>query len=112
MRPITSACTFKSLATVPGSTSRPLYRNTEDRAMTDKFGNCDRLLIRLSVIPSLRYSVFGSLPALSKGNTAMDEISLPSLWPGRNMKKIVARIASSVAAPTPTKNILRRRAAG
>src|SRR2546425_6288223 len=43
--------------------------------MTARFGICERLLIRLSVMPSLRYSVLGSLLALTKGNTATEEIS-------------------------------------
>ena len=74
MRPVTSAWTFNSLATVWGSTSRPLYRNTDDRAITTRLGSCERLFIKLSVIPSLRYSELGSLLALIKGMTATDEI--------------------------------------
>src|ERR1017187_269038 len=43
--------------------------------MTARFGICERLLISPSVRPSLRYSLLGSLLALTKGNTAIDEIS-------------------------------------
>src|SRR5215469_1626863 len=38
--------------------------------MTFKSGNCDRLLMRLSVVPSLRYSLFGSALPFTNGNTA------------------------------------------
>src|SRR5437660_1171077 len=37
-------------------------------------GICDTLLIRLSVIPSLKYSALGSPPALTNGSTARESI--------------------------------------
>src|SRR5271169_2144172 len=42
--------------------------------MTLMFGSCERVPIRLSVKPSLRYSLLGSDVALTKGSTAMDVI--------------------------------------
>src|SRR5215471_6204999 len=47
--------------------------------MTARFEIWERLLIRLSVRPSLRYSLLGSLLALTKGKTAKDEISCEAL---------------------------------
>jgi hypothetical protein len=38
---------------------------------------CDRLLMRLSVMPSERYSVSGSALALTKGKTATESMALP-----------------------------------
>src|SRR6266849_797315 len=65
--------------------------------MTARFGTWDRLLIRLSVSPSLRYSVLGSLPALTKGSTATDEISCPALRPRH--KKAAGKASASTATP-------------
>src|SRR5712692_805934 len=65
--------------------------------MTARFGTWERLLIRLSVRPSLRYSVLGSLPALTKGSTATDEISWPPLRPRH--RKAADKISASTAAP-------------
>src|ERR1700680_3881197 len=42
--------------------------------MTRSLGIWDRLSIKLSVMPSLRYSVFGSPPTFTNGNTAMESI--------------------------------------
>ena len=39
----------------------------------------DRLLMRLSVMPSLRYSAFGSPLAFTNGNTASESIVAPPL---------------------------------
>jgi hypothetical protein len=57
-----------------GSISRPLYRRTEFNAITFNVGpgNWARLLMTLSVIPSLRHSVSGLFPALTKGTTAIE----------------------------------------
>ena len=66
--------------------------------MTASFGNCERSLIKLSVIPSLRYSVLGSLLEFTNGITAMDEISLLLACP-RIQKKIVPAITKTAATP-------------
>src|SRR5437016_2766282 len=68
--------------------------------MTARFGTWDRLLIRLSVSPSLRYSVLGSLLALTKGRTASEEISC-WLLRRRDRKTAVATSASTKATARP-----------
>ena|ERR1700730_12937266 len=55
----------------------PLYMKAESRDITFKLDNWDKLLMRLSVIPSLKYSVFGSPLAFTKGKTASESI----VWP-------------------------------
>ena len=62
--------------TVWGSSSFPLYRNTELRAITLSCGSCERLMIRLSAMPSLRYSVLGSPLTFTKGKTANESMAL------------------------------------
>ena len=49
------------------------------RDITFRFGNCDKLLMRLSVMPSLRYSAFGSPLAFTNGSTATESIVSPPL---------------------------------
>ncbi len=44
--------------------------------MTLSFGSCERRLMIPSVMPSLRYSVFGSFEALASGRTAIESIGL------------------------------------
>src|SRR5437899_12649365 len=68
--------------------------------MTARFGPWDRLLIRLSVSPSLRYSVLGSLLALTKGRTASEEISC-WLLRRRDRKTAAATSASTKATARP-----------
>src|SRR5438132_5446913 len=68
--------------------------------MTARFGTWDRLLIRVSVSPSLRYSVLGSLPALTKGRTASEEIS-SWLLRRRDRKTAAATSASTKATARP-----------
>src|SRR6266436_5803735 len=82
-----------------GSVGCPLYRKTVLRAVTERLGNCERLLIRLSVIPSLRYSVLGSLLAFEKGKTAIESIrpcdepcnTRSRRWPTFRLNKTNAR---------------------
>src|ERR1700693_2345907 len=82
-----------------GSVGCPLYRKTVLRAVTERLGNCERLLIRLSVIPSLRYSVLESLLAFEKGKTAIESIRLceepcnrrSRRWPTFRLNKSNAR---------------------
>ena len=50
-----------------------LKRNTVLCAITRSFGTVARILIRLPVIPSLRYSCSGSRLAFSKGKTAASQ---------------------------------------
>src|SRR5262245_36600577 len=45
--------------------------------MTARLGTRDRLLMRLSVIPSARYSVSGFPLALTKGRIAIESVGLP-----------------------------------
>jgi hypothetical protein len=52
-----------------------LYRNTLLRGTTRSVGIWDRLLIRLSVMPSLRYSSSGLPLALPNGITASESIA-------------------------------------
>ena len=70
--PMSTARTPKSEAARLGSAS--LTRLADWRDATLRFGNWDRVFVRLSVMPSLRYSVFGSAATLAKGNTASESI--------------------------------------
>src|SRR6266496_1006808 len=54
------------------------------------------LLIRLSVIPSLKYSALGSPPALTNGNTATESMVLA---PARSQSTAAATVASAAARP-------------
>src|SRR6266568_8309515 len=74
MRPVTIAPTPKAFATSCGSTSLPLYLKVELRAMTLSWESCDRLLIKPSLIPSERYSMFESFDTLTNGKTATEFI--------------------------------------
>jgi hypothetical protein len=51
-----------------------LYRKTELRDMTFRFGNCERLLMSPSVRPSERYSVSLLPAAFARGKTASESI--------------------------------------
>ena len=44
------------------------------RAITRSLGTCDKLLMIVSVMPSLRYSLSGSPSALPSGRTAIESI--------------------------------------
>src|SRR6476646_3069917 len=59
---------------------RPLYRDTVLCAITRSFGIFARILMRLPVIPSLRYSCSGSPLALPKGKTARESRILETRW--------------------------------
>src|SRR5450631_1598734 len=76
MRPIKTTPTRSCCPIFWGSSSFPLNRKTVLRAITLRSGTCDRVPIRLSVRPSLRYSLFASAVAFTKGKTAMDSIFL------------------------------------
>src|ERR1700758_5023170 len=65
--------------------------------MTFRFGRPDNLSMTPSVIPSLRYSVFGSPLALEKGNTATELIEAWLLLP--------KWIAAATSATTKRHNI-------
>src|SRR5882672_5995645 len=75
--------------------------------MTFRSGNCESELIRLSVRPSLRYSLPGSAVALTKGSTAIEEIFLLPDAPRR--KYAVAVAATNNTAATPAIKYLRLR---
>ena len=55
-RPVRMVRAFSASPTVAGSACRPLYRNTRLRGTTRRPVSCDRLLMMLSVMPSVRYS--------------------------------------------------------
>ena len=74
MRPIRTALTCSCCPIFWGSSSFPLKRKTVLRAITLRSGTCDSVLIRLSVRPSLRYSLFASVVAFTKGSTASESI--------------------------------------
>jgi hypothetical protein len=62
--------------------------------MTLRSGNCEMALIRLSVSPSLKYSLPGSPVAFTNGNTATESILLVCDLPRR---KCAARIAAPIS---------------
>src|SRR6266498_579186 len=74
--------------------------------MTFRLGNRERVPIRLSVRPSLRYSLLESLVALTKGNTAM-ESTLPAVDLPRRKYQPPA-IAMTTTAATPAQRYLRK----
>ena len=74
IRPVTKARTPSSAAIVRRSRSRSLYANAIPRGTTRRSGNLERLLIRPTVIPSLRYSPSGSSLPFSNGSTAIESI--------------------------------------
>src|SRR5215472_2121545 len=92
------ALTPRSWAIFWRSASFPLYRKAVFRAVTRSPRSCARLLIRLSAIPSLRYSVLGSPLALTKGSTARESMDLA----GARKKVNHAATESSAARVTPT----------
>jgi hypothetical protein len=57
-------------------------------------------------MPSLRYSVFGSLLVFTKGSTAIDEMSLLPLL-SRRKKNAATMMISSAAAPIAAKSNVR-----
>src|SRR5215469_8363130 len=79
---------------------------TELRGRTAKLGNCERLLIRLSVRPSLKYSVLGSPVTLVKGNTASESSELVDR--ATNQRYALNPSAPSIASRTarPVSNAL------
>ncbi len=87
-------------ATLRGSTSRPLYRNTRLRGTTRSFGTCDRLLMTLSVMPSARYSAPGSVPLDANGSTARERVPRA----GRRLGPGTAMAALDVATPGSASN--------
>src|ERR1700691_6399551 len=93
MRPITSALTCNAWPIFCGSSSLPLNLKTVLRAITLRAGNCESVLIRLSVRPSLKYSLPESAVALTKGSTAMDVIFWESDLPRHQKNAAAAAIA-------------------
>ncbi len=73
-RPVNTAPTFRFRPVSSGSCSDPLNRNAALRDITLSSGNCERLLMMLSVIPSDRYSAFGSLLSFTKEESATEFI--------------------------------------
>ena len=90
IRPISTAPTCSSLPIFCGSSSLPLNRKTVLRAITFVSGSRERELIRLSVRPSLRYSLLASAVEFTNGSTAIESI-LPALAPDLPRKKIHSR---------------------
>ena len=54
------------------SVAFPLYRNTDARALTVRFGSCDNRAMSVSVIPSDTYSTSAPPPSLTNGMTAIE----------------------------------------
>src|SRR5689334_21096084 len=75
--------------------------------MTLRSASCERLLIRLSVKPSLRYSFFASAVALTKGSTAMDSTLLVWYFPRRKYAPAPAA-TTTIAATQAIKYLLER----
>src|SRR5271165_4155454 len=73
MRPVSTAATCRACPTFWGSSWLFLKRKTVLRAMTFMPGRRESALIRLSVNPSLRYSLFASAVAFTKGRTAIED---------------------------------------
>src|ERR1700732_5310188 len=69
--------------------------------MTLRSGNCDSVLMRLSVRPSLRYSLLGSDVAFTKGSTATESIFLVS---DRPCSRYTAAAAAATIASADTLN--------
>src|SRR5437899_2683892 len=74
--------------------------------MTFMFGSCDSVPIRLSVRPSLKYSLFESLVALTKGNTAMESTLPGADFPRKKYQP--QAIAMTTTAATPAHKYLRK----
>src|SRR5882724_1876991 len=74
------------------------------------FGNCESVPIRLSVNPSLKYSLLGSAVAFTNGRTAIELTLLPSDLP-RTRYTPAAAIATTAAA-TPVIKYFRDAALG
>ena len=72
MRPVSSVFTSSSAPAASGSRSRPFSLNTVLRGTTRSFGIAARLLIRLSVIPSLKYAASAESSSVVNGSTASD----------------------------------------
>src|SRR6516162_2993400 len=64
--------TLSLCAMVPMSVSLPLNENEEVRAITFSASICDRATINSSVMPSEKYSCFGSPLRFVNGNTATE----------------------------------------
>src|SRR6185436_16214547 len=75
-RPLRTAPTPKLRPASCGSLL-PLNRNAALRDITRRLGNCERLLMMLSVRPSERYSAPGSPLSLTNGSTATELIDGP-----------------------------------
>src|SRR5271165_352536 len=78
--------------------------------MTFRLGSWERVPIRLSVKPSLRYSLLASAVALTKGSTAI-ESTLP-VWAFARRKYAPAATATSTMATAPAARNLRILRAG
>src|SRR6266480_4645423 len=76
---------------------------TELRDFTLRFRSCERLFIRLSVKPSLKYSVSELPPTFAKGKTAIESISVLVLLTGRkNANPNAKRIRTTRPRPIAT----------
>ena len=80
-RPVSTAPTLRFRPASTGSIFEFLNLNAALRDITLRSGTWERLLIMLSVMPSERYSTFGSLLSLTNGSTATELIAV-----GRRVK--------------------------
>jgi len=70
----------------------------EEREITFRLGSCERLLMRLSEMPSLKYWTSGSPVRLSNGRTAIE--STGSLAEGMRRTPAVPSAAKAMRAAT------------
>src|ERR1700722_6309586 len=106
-RPINTALTCSDCPIFCGSSSFPLNLKTVLRAITLRSGICESVLIRLSVRPSLRYSLPASAVAFTKGSTAMELIFLLSSLRPRRKEAARKAGASTMTAIAPEIKYLR-----
>jgi hypothetical protein len=75
---------------VRGSTAWPLYENDETLPITMSFGTCASRVIRVSAMPSARYSFAGSEDRLENGSTATEAAAFRSDWRGAGSRTDLA----------------------
>ena len=115
MAPVTTTPTFRSSATVRGSTVRPLYVWTDAREITrSRLGTLPRRPINSSVTPSLRYSFSGSPVWLTNGSTATERAGCAAVarlprtpFTVLGTRKAVAPRATMIAATAATRRARR-----
>jgi hypothetical protein len=89
---------------------------TESRAMILRFEIRDSRLMTLSIRPADRYASSGSVPTLTSGITAMEEISSVTgacpcfnRWLTYGVMRVITRAATPTIPTSITRALLRRR---